>query len=144
MNAHLVCTVIGFHLLVVLFPVTIFVLWKWPATWHIMLALFLGVLIGYLNLHSDEIQFPALLLLVLGFFIGFSHPHDAWVFALLLAMWIPIGQFLSTYFYDRTDRFVQEGILSLIAFVPAFAGTYAGVAVRWAVKHFNSTADIHS
>lgn len=140
MNTQLAFTVIGFHLLVLLLPISMIVLFRWPQAWHHMIAIFLGLLTGYINLHSDEIQFPILLLLVFGFFIAFSRPTDAWQFALLLAMWIPIGQFILILVEGKSHSFVQEGILSFVAFIPAFIGTYAGVAVRWAVAHFSPEA----
>ncbi len=140
MNTQLAFTVIGFHLLVIFLPIAMFILFKWPQAWHHMIALFLGLLTGYINLHSDEVQFPVLLLLVFGFFIAFSQPKGAWQFALLLAMWIPAGQFIRIFVEGRTEGIWQEGFFSLVAFIPSLIGTYVGVAVRWAVTHFSAQA----
>lgn len=139
MNSQLAFTIIGFHVLVIFLPISMVVLFKWPQAWHHILALFLGLLTGYINLHSDEVQFPVLHLLVFGFFIAFSQPKGAWQFALLLAMWIPIGQFITIYVEGKTQAIIQEGVFSLVAFIPALMGTYAGVAVRWAVTHVSTT-----
>ncbi len=140
MSTQIAFTVIGFHLLVILLPVSMLVLFKWPQAWHHMIAVFLGLLTGYINLHSGEIQFPILLLLVFGFFIAFSRPVKVWQFAVLLAMWIPIGQFILILAEGKLHPVFQEGIFSLVAFVPAFIGTSAGVVVRRANAHFSADA----
>ncbi len=138
MPTQLAFTVIGFYSLVVLLPVSIVVLLKWPQAWHHLIAIFLGLLTGYLNLQSDEIQFPVLLLLVFGFFIAFSHPAKGWQFAILLGIWIPIGQFILILVDRYSHSFVQEGIFSFLAFVPALIGAYSGVVVRWAGTRYSA------
>ncbi|MEK7672090.1 MAG: hypothetical protein AAB344_07710 [Bacteroidota bacterium] len=138
MNTQLAFTMIGFHLLVIFLPISMVVLFKWPQAWHHMIALFLGLLTGYINLASDEVQFPALLLIAFGFFIAFSHPKGAWQFALLLAIWIPVGELVRSLLEGNIEAILQEGFLPFVAFVPALLGTYAGITIRWAVTQYSA------
>ena len=53
MHHQLWITVISFHLMVVFLPVAMVLLYKRPDAWHFTLALFVGLLTGFINLHSD-------------------------------------------------------------------------------------------
>ncbi len=84
---------------------------------------------GWLNLTSSEIQVIALLLIAFGLFLGFAQPQHAWRWALILAMWLPLGALLSVAMGFKLDL-IGEVLGSLIAFVPAFIGVYCGVLVN--------------
>ena len=46
--------------------------------WPHLLALVIGLLIGYVDLHNDEVWGALLLLLPITFVFGFLNPHRAW------------------------------------------------------------------
>ena len=120
---------ICFNLLILYFLLSIAVLWWWPKLWPRLLAAFLGMIIGLLDLHSSEVQMSLLMLLVLGFFCGFAEPKRAWFTAGLLAMWIPIVTVAAL--LCGVIRGQPFGVPATgLAFVPALVGTYSGVFVR--------------
>jgi hypothetical protein len=127
MSDTLLFTVIPFHLLVVLVPISAFVLYKFPQAFHYLLALFLGVLVGYINLHTDEEIFPVLLLIAFGLFLGFTQAKKSWLYVVLLAMWVPLGEFVSLL---ARHKHTIDFISSMVAFLPASVGVYAGVFLR--------------
>ena len=130
MNTNFFLTAIPFHVLVVLLPISMAVLYKKPHLWNVLFALFLGLLTGYVNFHTDEMIFPVLLLLVFGLFFGFSEPQHAWRWVLLLFVWIPLGQFYKMIIESSFDTFTSEGLVSFISIIPAAIGTYCGVFIR--------------
>ena len=131
-------TVIGFHTLVAFLPISLFVLYKWPQTWQYLLAVFLGLLIAFLDHQSDDPQLAVLLLLVFGVFLGFAQPEGSWRWAMLLGAWLPLLQFLTILVEGKYNAIVNEGLYSFFALLPAFLGTYIGVGLRWAAKTFQS------
>ena len=124
-------TVIGFNSLVLILPLAMALLWWKPQLWLTMLTVFAGMVTGFITPRSAELQFPMLLLIVFGFFAGFSQPHHAWRWALLLAVWVPINEAIVQLLGVRTATTDAPNIIaSFFAFVPAFIGTYAGVLVN--------------
>jgi hypothetical protein len=95
-----------------------------------LLALFLGIVTAIVDLGTDEVQFPALLLLVFSFFLGFNQPKHAWRWSLLLGIWIPIFELAKIFLNPEFDKIVPEGFGSTLALIPAFLGTYAGVLLQ--------------
>lgn len=130
MNDQILLTVIGFHSLVLLFPISMVLLWKWPKLWHQLLALVLGVLIGFLDLRSDDPQFAVLLLLMFGSFLGFAQPERAWRGALILGAGVPIFQFLKITIEGTSGKLLTEAIFSVLAFIPPIIGVYTGVVIQ--------------
>ena len=139
MNHNTIVTIAGFYLLAILLPVSVLLLARMPNLWHHLFALFLGMLVGYLDLHSDDPQFAVLLLLVFGFFLGYSHTTNAWRWALLLGVWVPIFGILKILYDGTTDRLVSDGVFSLLALVPAFIGVYVGVFIKGMIVRTQST-----
>jgi hypothetical protein len=129
MPVKLLFTIIGFNSLVLIFLAAITVVYFRPQQWGGMLALFLGWLTGFVNIGTSEIQFPVLLLLAFGFFLGHARPNGVWKLALVLGMFVPLSQFAWILAARHYDTVVAEGIGSLMAFVPAFAGTYLGKSI---------------
>ena len=126
MSPRLLITVIGFNTLFVIFVAGIIVVYLRPRHFATVMSLFLGWLTGFINLSTSEPQFPVLLLLAFGFFVGFTHPKGYLKHSLILGVFVPLSQFAWIIAMHRGDAFVQEGLASLFAFVPAFVGTYAG------------------
>lgn len=133
MSSRLLITVIGFNTLFVIFVAGIIVVYLRPRYFVTVMSLFLGWLTGFINLSTSEVQFPILLLLAFGFFLGFTYPKGYLKHSLILGAFVPLSQFVWIAAMHRGGAFVQEGLASLFAFVPAFVGTYGG-------KYLASTA----
>ena len=122
---------IVFNSLVLFLPMAAILLWLKADLWLPLLTMFLGVIIGLIDLTSAEPQLPALLLLAIGFFAGYAKPKYAWVWALLLGIWVPLAEFTTLAIGMKlTDR--PDILASSIALVPAFVGAYGGAFVQWA------------
>jgi hypothetical protein len=139
MSHHSWFNMIGFHVLVLFFPVAMAVLWRRPNLWPHLLMIFLGMITGLLSVRTDDMGFPVLLLLVFAFFGGFVQPGRAWLCACLVAMWIPVTE--AAAHAAGVTQGSPFGILnSLFAFIPAFAGAYLGVFIR----HVSKTGQVAS
>ncbi len=121
--------VIAFNSLVLFIPIAAVLLWRWPRMWMHLFTLFLGIVVGLVDLRSSEPQFAALLLLVFGLFAGFAQPRRAWLWALLLGIWVPILGILS-YMLHLSAGTNTEAFTSTIALIPAFVGAYAGAIIK--------------
>ena len=78
MSQQLWFTVIAFHTIVLFLPFSMMILYRRPKSWNSIFALFLGLVVAFIDLQTDEVQFPSLLLLAFGFFLGFAQPKRAW------------------------------------------------------------------
>lgn len=122
-------TLVPFHMLVVLLVASAVLLWRNPRMWPYAFATFCGFLAAFLDLHSDEIQLPALLMLAFSFFLGFTNASSAWRWGLLVGIWIPLVPPLR--FVGSDDVFSISGSLfSLMAFAFSFAGAHGGAVLR--------------
>jgi len=130
MNLKLIFTMTGFHLLVALVPLAMLLVYARPVLHRWMLMVYLGVLTGFINLQTDEVQFPALLLIAFGFFLGYQERERIWMVPLVLAIWVPLGQFIRLWVDPASGSFIGDGLMSILAFIPAIAGTAAGYVVR--------------
>ena len=124
MPTKLLLTVAGFHVLVVCVPIAVLLSLLTPRLHKAMFALFLGLLVGFLNLQGDDVQFPVLLLLAFAFFLAYQEPKLPWHLALILGAWVPAGELIRS---ALTSAEHPQGLLgSFVAFVPAFIGTVVG------------------
>ena len=126
MPAKLLFTIIGFNSLVVIFLGGVVVVYFRPNQFGMMAALFLGWLTGFINLSTSEAQFPVLLLLAFGFFLGFTTPKNVWKQAIVLGLFVPLSQFIWIEVMHQNELFFSDGVGSLISFLPAFGGVYLG------------------
>lgn len=96
-----------------------------------LLAIAIGVLAVSVDLHNNEPQAAALVLIAGGFIIGAIWPGGAWRWALILGLSIFVGDPLGVRLGAKPP-WPEQGINfgSLVALVPAFIGTFAGVGVR--------------
>lgn len=129
MSNQTLFTVITFNMMILFVPVTAFALFRWPRLWHVLLALYLGLLVGLTDLRSDDPQLAALLLITFGLFLGFAQPKAAWRWALILGPWVP-GLGLIARATKVTSAPLSDVLFSFIALVPALIGVYAGVLVN--------------
>ena len=123
-------TMFAFYFLVFLFPFSIFILLISPKHWHRMFTICLGVIIGFINIHSSEVQLLIILLLIFGLFLGFTNPKHAWLTALILVIWIPVSQCIYLIATNAQEKFISDGVGSLLSFIPAFVGVYVGVMAK--------------
>jgi glycopeptide antibiotics resistance protein len=129
MSKETLFTVIIFNSLVLFIPLAAVLLYFRPRLWHYLFALFLGIVVGWLDRNASEVQGTVLLLLVFGLFMGFAQPKHAWRWALILGAFVTLMGFAAAAFGLKPFT-VNETIGSLIAFVPAFFGTYSGAFVN--------------
>ncbi len=135
MSSQVLFTMIVFNALVVFLPIAAILLWLKPNLWLPLLTAFLGVVIGLTDLRSD-VQYTVLLLLVFGFFAGYAKPQHAWVWALLLGIWVPLAEFTAVAIGLKLS-YRPDILTSCVALVPAFIGAYGGVFVQWAATQGN-------
>ncbi|HEX7588077.1 MAG TPA: hypothetical protein VF478_07170 [Anaerolineae bacterium] len=140
MSTQVLFTVIVFNSLVILLPVAAVLLWLKADLWLPLLTMFLGIIIGLSDLRND-VQLAALLLLAFGFFAGYAKPNYAWVWALLLGIWVPLAEFTALAIGLKLS-YRPDILASAIALIPAFVGAYAGVAIQWAATRTNSNSKI--
>jgi hypothetical protein len=103
---------------------------RFSPTLCLIAALILGMSIGWLDLHVEEVQWSVLLLLVLGAVLGYMCARFAWLWALVIGLCIPVahllGRLAGVYPIIPPSSFGW----TFLALVPAFLGTYAGALVR--------------
>jgi hypothetical protein len=129
MSIQSLFTVIAFNTLVLALPVAAIILWRKPELWLHLWTLFVGVLVGLMDVRATEVQMTVFLLLAFGFFAGFAQPKRAWRWALLLGVWVPIFAFIAMG-VGLTQFRAQQQFGSFIALIPASIGTYGGVLVK--------------
>jgi hypothetical protein len=122
-------TVIAFNALVLGLFIAAIILWRKPELWLHLWTLFVGVLVGLMDVRATEVQMAILLLLGFGFFAGFNQPRRAWRWGLLLGVWVPLFAFIAVG-VGLTQWHMQAQLGSIMALVPAFLGTYAGVLIK--------------
>lgn len=118
-----------FNSLVLYLPVAAILVWRKPRLWLQLLTLFLGIIVGWLDMKSTEVSVSALLLVTLAFFCGFAQPKRAWLSALFLGGGVLVFVFLAVALRLNSLTTVEQ-VTSLLALVFSFGGAYAGVVVR--------------
>ncbi len=129
MTTQTVFTFIAFNALVLALPIAALALWLKPQWWLSVLTLFIGVLVGLMDLRTTEVQLTAFLMIAFGFFAGFAQPRRAWRWALMLGVWVPLFGGVAAAARLTNARGVDV-IASVAAIGFALAGVYAGVVVK--------------
>ena len=101
--------------------------WLWP------LALALGLGIGYVDYTATEVQATLLVLLPVAFAFGLALPRQAWRWALVLGLSIPLAHIIG-HAFNLHPPYHDMVIASLLALIPSFLAAYSGVLFRWMVK----------
>jgi|SRR5579872_3268931 len=70
--------------------------------WPLATAVMLGAVAGWCNLHTDEVWFVLLVVLVFGFGQGFAHPRGAWGWGMVIGACVPFTQWLALCYGWRT------------------------------------------
>ena len=136
MSDQVLFNMIVFNSLVLFLPMAAVLLWLKADLWLPLLTMLFGVITGLIDLNSTEPQLSALMLLAIGFFAGYVKPNYAWVWALLLGIWVPLAEF-TTLAIGMKLAYRPDILASSIALVPAFIGAYGGAFVQWAAERTN-------
>jgi hypothetical protein len=93
--------------------------------------------VGYLTTHTDETGILVGSILILGAALGFTAPRGAWRLAILVGLAVPASQAIAHLAGMRVPYANEwsDILTSLVALVPAFIGTYLGVAGRRLVSN---------
>lgn len=95
------------------------------------LALFLSILTGYVNISATENQAPMLCILLFSFLMGLLEPKQAWRWALMIGLSIPISTFVGLAInFDFPDPPQHFPIFLAVLVIPALIATYAAVFVK--------------
>ncbi len=97
-----------------------------PRRRHELFALFGGMLIGFIDLQTDEVQFPILLLLVFGFILGTVEPGKPLRWIVFLSVFVPLTHLGVLIFSPSAGQSLLEVAGSLLSIVPATIGTLVG------------------
>lgn len=96
-----------------------------------ILAIILGIIIGWIDLQVTEVSVTILTLLAVGLLLGLLQPKSAWRWALLISAGIPIMEMIAINFRLQTAEPVQlNPFVILIVLLFALIGTYVGVFIR--------------
>jgi hypothetical protein len=105
------------------------------------LAVAAGSFAGYVDFHNDEPQPAVLVILVAGGLLGLLAPRGAWLWAIIIALGIPAAYLIGGAIGATPRAPVEPNIFgSLLALIPAFLATYAGVLVRRVIATGTSSA----
>ena len=97
------------------------------------LAVVAGLALAWVYLHTDDDAFVVLPLLGATGLLGLIRPRRAWRWALLVGIWLPLGQLFTL--VTKIPLPYQnnwEGVVAVlgIALVLGLVGTYAGALLR--------------
>ena len=108
---------------------------------YLFQALICGVVISFIDSRNAEVQVAALLIIVTTFIFGTLHARQAWVYAFIIG--------LSIFAFHMALRITGlftgvwlgpiNGLIGLIALIPAFIGAYCGAGLRWVLDGFNES-----
>ena len=101
-----------------------------PMRWNYALAMFLALVVGFVNLHTDDVQLPALLTLAFSFFLGSNDAKKALLWALLIPLCIPIGEILKALLSSQHTLLPEELFGSFLSFGFSFVGSYPGAVAK--------------
>ena len=105
----------------------------WEKYGPYLLAMALGLLAGYVDFHSEEVQPAALLLLVFSFGVGFVYPVRAWRWGVLMGVCIPLAITIG-YALGFKPVYPAHPLSAFIAVIPALIGAYCGVGLRRGIE----------
>ena len=96
-----------------------------------LLAMALGLGIGWLDVHTTEVIATVLALLLAGLLLSLLQPAAAWRWAVLLGLGLPVMAAVGKLLEVRTAEPIHVDLrIALVALVFALVGCYIGVAIR--------------
>jgi len=121
---------LAFNLMAAYLPVSAVVLFFRPGAWAYLLAMFVGLFLGFIDLGATDVQGPALLLLTLSMFIAYASPGRAWRWGILTGIWVPA--FGAARWYAAGSPPLPGGGPwdASMALLFSFAGSYAGSLIH--------------
>lgn len=98
--------------------------------WGLLVAA--DIVLGWLNFHaSDDVQPVAAALILAGFGFGYYRPRQAWLFAGLLWLAIPVsGIYADAVNYHPVQVKPAPIYTTAVALVPALLGAYVGAGAH--------------
>lgn len=101
-------------------------------------AIAFGLLAGWIDFNSEEVQLTALMIIAFSFGFSSINPKQAWLIALLMGGGVPVVSYTARAFglkplFESTPWYAGIILPLIIAFVAA----YMGVFVRWLIKKFD-------
>ena len=102
-----------------------------------VLALFASAAIGYVDTHTntDDNLPMVLILLTVTFLFGVIQPKQAWQWALIIGLGVPVSHLIGLAVGYRPPYPVEPNVLvTFIALIPAFVGAYLGVLARMILR----------
>lgn len=103
-----------------------------PLTYAV--AVVLGSFTGYVDVRVNDLMLTAVLACGFAMFLSFLKPVRPWLWALLVAIFIPLGQ-VAAYWLAKQSASRAEIWEAALAFLPANAGAYGGFALRLAIQN---------
>jgi len=106
-----------------------------------ILAVTGGAFIGYADSRSDDVFITLGLLMGFSFLLGLVGPRRPWLWAPMVAIWVPVLDSLLPRFGLAPQRpgesFTFLSALAVTGLVMAvcFAGAYLGAGLVWAARH---------
>jgi len=99
------------------------------------LALAGGLIAGLIDFNATEPQPAALLVLIFAGILGLIQPRNAWRWAIIVALGLPLAHLsLRQLGWQPRDPVSPGEYATLIALIPAFIGAYGGVLVRRVIQ----------
>ena len=99
------------------------------------IALVLGLIVGWLDLHITEVIITIIGLFTAGLVLGLLQPAAAWRWPVLVVIGLPLMVVIAHMSHMQTAEPAQLDIgVALVALLFVFAGTYAGVFIRYAIR----------
>jgi hypothetical protein len=99
-----------------------------------LIAIFLGVIAGLVNLKIDDLLLTALLVLAFTMALGLASPHRPWRWTVLVAACVPLSLALAhLLFAQPTYRAQVYG--SFLGFLPGIVGGYGGAFMRRLIRN---------
>jgi hypothetical protein len=95
-----------------------------------LVTIALGTLVGYTDLRAEEVQPAVLMIVSFGAVLGAAYPDGAWRRALMLGLSVPLAHLVSHYTGRVLPYPVPRFADTFLALIPAFVGSYIGVALR--------------
>jgi hypothetical protein len=99
----------------------------WPISY--VVALLFSVMLGYVDIHSDDVPPSLILNTVPPFFLAWAQPKRPWVWGLLIGAGVPIAHIL-VYYCGWKMSYRNDIKGSFAALVPALLAAYAGAWVK--------------
>jgi hypothetical protein len=102
-------------------------------------AIVAAVFIGWIDFHATEPQPTALLLIIFGAIFGFLRSRSAWRWAIILGVSLFVTELIFPWFGLHPIDPPQPNVFAtLLALIPAFVGTYAGVLAHVVTSAFST------